>query len=234
MCHGFWIFGYVTPWILAFCIGVLEKSEQADSGGLTCGTGLYDTWVARDVCGTPFRAFWPYVADPPSQLAIRNQEPFEVSSCWNGAVVFDAKPFLYAHNTSSSTDVSYPPAGSDLGLSKRGWKMVDNCESLALHTTGMDGTTRCKMLIPSSISHVPRCQDVASIVIAYPIPYLRYRSVRPLGMFLTLLRPTSLVLGYGTPTKDRDEPCCKSRIREELVSLEPCCPQTTDREMVAE
>jgi hypothetical protein len=124
----------LNPLLLHSC--TREKRASRMRSADVCGTGLYDTWVARDVCGTPFRAFWPYVADSPSQLAIRNQEPFEVSSCWNGAVVFDAKPFLYAHNTSSSTDVSYPPTGSDLGLSKRGWKMVDNCEFLDLYTTG--------------------------------------------------------------------------------------------------
>ena len=88
--------------------------------------GLYDTWVARDICGTPFRAFWPFAADKPSQQAIRDERPFPVSVCWNGAVVFNAAPFLYTAKNST-----LPSTQETSRLDKRGWKMIDDCESMA-------------------------------------------------------------------------------------------------------
>lgn len=74
--------------------------------------GMYDMWVARDVCGTPMRIFWPYVKDPVSVARLRDDKVFEVSACWNGMVAFPTEPYLYR-----------PP-----GLASRGWKMVDNGE----------------------------------------------------------------------------------------------------------
>lgn len=80
-------------------------------------TGLYDTWVARDLCGTPLRPFWPFVKDRASQMMVRREAPFPVSSCWNGAVVFDAAPVRY-HPTATGV-ISKKPR-------RRGWKMVDD------------------------------------------------------------------------------------------------------------
>jgi hypothetical protein len=57
-------------------------------------SGLYDTWVARDVCGTPMRAFWPYVEDKVSIVRLVQEQPFEVGTCWNGAVAFKLEPYL--------------------------------------------------------------------------------------------------------------------------------------------
>jgi len=82
--------------------------------------GLYDTWVARDVCGTPLRPFWPFVKDQATMSRVRDQKPFEVSSCWNGAVVFPAKPYIYSPPTPPT-----PPTTTN--LRRRGWKMIDNC-----------------------------------------------------------------------------------------------------------
>ena len=79
--------------------------------------GLYDTWAARDVCGTPLRAFWPYVKDEASVALLRKEEPFPVAACWNGAVVFPTGPFLY------NPDFGHHEGGRT--LSARGWKMVD-------------------------------------------------------------------------------------------------------------
>lgn len=70
------------------------------------------------MCGTPLRAFWPFAKDKPTQRAIRDEKPFEVATCWNGAVVFDAKPVLFASNTT----------GAPSRISPRGWKAVDDRE----------------------------------------------------------------------------------------------------------
>jgi hypothetical protein len=62
---------------------------------------------------------WPYVTDRPSQQAVRKLKPFPVSSCWNGAVVFNSRPFLYGANLSeiSSTSSKMRP---------RGWRRIDD------------------------------------------------------------------------------------------------------------
>ncbi|WWD22595.1 hypothetical protein CI109_107088 [Kwoniella shandongensis] len=65
---------------------------------LACGmdfgaAGLYDTWVARDVCGTPMRAFWPFVKDELSVQRIMEEKPLEVATCWNGVVAFPSDTF---------------------------------------------------------------------------------------------------------------------------------------------
>lgn len=91
---------------------------------LTPHLGFYDTWVARDVCGTPMRIAWPFVKDPVSKERLRNKQPFEVSACWNGIVAFPTGPYLYRPETSDVSDA--PDEGTR--LAKRGWKMVDNCE----------------------------------------------------------------------------------------------------------
>ncbi|ORY35322.1 cryptococcal mannosyltransferase 1-domain-containing protein [Naematelia encephala] len=65
-----------------------------DFGWLTERVGLYDTWVARDICGTPLRPFFPYVKDPVSARKVRDEQPFAVSACWNGMVAFPSGPFL--------------------------------------------------------------------------------------------------------------------------------------------
>jgi hypothetical protein len=95
------------------CLDVIESSPMTD---------FYDTWVTKDICGTPFHGRWPFVADRQSQRAVRDLKPFPVTSCWNGAVVFNSKPFLYGSDL---------PADLRTGrhLAKRGWKMVDDRQS---------------------------------------------------------------------------------------------------------
>jgi hypothetical protein len=80
---------------------------------------FYDTWVARDICGTPLDGRWPYVTDRLSQQAVRDLKPFPVSSCWNGVVVFDSRPFLYGANLSDFTSASPE-------LLRRGWRRIDD------------------------------------------------------------------------------------------------------------
>lgn len=81
-------------------------------------TGLYDTWVGRDICGLPMRTSWPYVKTARSIDAVRAEQPFEVASCWNGAVAMAAKPYLYQPATHALAHASK--------LRRRGWRMMDN------------------------------------------------------------------------------------------------------------
>lgn len=99
-----------------------ERARGVDYD-LVCGidfgsSGLYDTWVARDVCGNPMRIAWPYVKDPVSTRQLARQEPFEVAACWNGVVAFPSAPYLYVEPAAK--------ARPDVERGKRGWKMVDN------------------------------------------------------------------------------------------------------------
>jgi hypothetical protein len=87
-------------------------------------TGLYDTWVARDTCGTPFRAFWPYAKDRPTIKLIQKEKVFPVASCWNGAVAVPSGDYLWRPEPGSG---GLDDSGLGMGLKKRGWKMVDNC-----------------------------------------------------------------------------------------------------------
>jgi hypothetical protein len=77
--------------------------------------------VARDICGAPLRAFWPFAYDKISQKAVRKEQPFEVAACWNGAVVIDAEPLLFSDNSTTTTSSN---------LSTRGWKSVDEGSSV--------------------------------------------------------------------------------------------------------
>jgi len=55
---------------------------------------FYDSWVTRDLNGDHFHEHYPYVSHPASKEHLRRGEPFEVISCWNGAIVMDGAPFL--------------------------------------------------------------------------------------------------------------------------------------------
>ncbi|OCF36210.1 hypothetical protein I316_02083 [Kwoniella heveanensis BCC8398] len=123
-----------------------EEDEEYDQACAMdfFASGLYDTWAARDICGTPLRVFWPYVKDSVTIDKIRKEEPFRVSSCWNGAVALKAAPFLYRRDgqavqtirgasegtstSHTSTDGVRNAGREEFGQKrvKRGWKMVDN------------------------------------------------------------------------------------------------------------
>ncbi|WVF66089.1 hypothetical protein IAT40_000828 [Kwoniella sp. CBS 6097] len=124
-----------------------EEDEEYDQACAMdfFASGLYDTWAARDICGTPLRVFWPYVKDSVTVKQIRKEEPFRVSSCWNGAVALKAAPFLYRRDgqaVQTMGNVSFSEGASvgtvdveknasgrvELGRKhmKRGWKMIDN------------------------------------------------------------------------------------------------------------
>ncbi|WOO85796.1 uncharacterized protein LOC62_07G009282 [Vanrija pseudolonga] len=109
----------------------LDGKPGEDGYDLACGmdfngAGLYDTWVARDICGTPMRTFWPYVKDPVSVARLRQNVPMEVSACWNGMVAFPAAPYLFTPTSAAQSTADERNAAASPGLAKRGWKMVDN------------------------------------------------------------------------------------------------------------
>ncbi|CAG9335901.1 unnamed protein product [Blepharisma stoltei] len=55
---------------------------------------FYDTLVARDVEGYWFSGNYPFTRHNESQVLIKNNEPFEVYSCWNGIAILNAEPIL--------------------------------------------------------------------------------------------------------------------------------------------
>lgn len=57
------------------------------------GGTLYDTWVTRDAHGEILSSFYPYVKDGAARDHLDQGLPFNVYSCWNGAVAFPASLF---------------------------------------------------------------------------------------------------------------------------------------------
>lgn len=58
---------------------------------------FYDTFATRDSAGyAPLTNTWPYFHSAPSRHAALAGQPIPVTSCWNGAVAFDAAPFYAA------------------------------------------------------------------------------------------------------------------------------------------
>jgi len=171
--------------------------------------GLYDTWVARDVCGTPLRPFWPFVKDQATMSRVRDQKPFEVSSCWNGAVVFPAKPYIYSPPTPPT-----PPTTTN--LRRRGWKMIDNCSPPPPPPPLPDHFRRLADELLSVISRLPR---VPRPRLPHPIPFLRHRRLRPLRVLLIQLRPPPSLPHPRTASTDIHEPERKGRLSGELVSV---------------
>ncbi|KUJ13844.1 uncharacterized protein LY89DRAFT_708957 [Mollisia scopiformis] len=57
---------------------------------------FYDSFATRDIKGqAPVTNFWPLFNAPESYKAVSTYSPVPVQSCWNGMVVFDAKPFYH-------------------------------------------------------------------------------------------------------------------------------------------
>ncbi|KAL9018953.1 MAG: hypothetical protein Q9185_003787 [Variospora sp. 1 TL-2023] len=65
---------------------------------------FYDVWIARGMTGDTFFEIPPSGSwdrswdllwnDDKARTALKNHRPFQVYSCWNGALTFTAKPFL--------------------------------------------------------------------------------------------------------------------------------------------
>jgi len=89
----------------------LIYQHQYQGATMTCamdwiynGDTFYDWWVSRSIVGNIFfeltqggsydhqdNLFWD---DPVSKGKFDRLQPLQVYSCWNGAVVLDAKPFI--------------------------------------------------------------------------------------------------------------------------------------------
>lgn len=96
---------------ILFCsIDVLELILQAESqqADLTCGldytitnnhTIFYDTWVARDMRGRPFKPRkMSLVGDRIGAKRYLRHQPFQVQCCWNGMAVIDSELFYPPFN----------------------------------------------------------------------------------------------------------------------------------------
>eukprot|EP00762_Andalucia_godoyi_P001417 ANDGO_04918.mRNA.1 hypothetical protein len=55
---------------------------------------FYDSWVTRDITGHMFEDFFPHTNHHASREKLARGVPTEVYSCWNGAVVMSAVPFM--------------------------------------------------------------------------------------------------------------------------------------------
>ena len=78
----------------------LLKLVHTNNGDFDIACGLdfyyqfYDVLVTRDIEGYWFSGYYPFTRHPESQLALKENKPFRVMSCWNGVIVLDAKGFL--------------------------------------------------------------------------------------------------------------------------------------------
>ncbi|WWC85998.1 uncharacterized protein L201_000869 [Kwoniella dendrophila CBS 6074] len=142
-------------------------------------SGLYDTWVARDICGTPMRAFWPFVKDSLSIKQLKAEEPIQVTACWNGASVLDAKPFLYQEPEERAV---YSPSAFEmlddpLSLRKRGWRMVDNSTY-----PGSVLSPPLDLPIKFRTSNISQCDHSECFLISYDLH--RYHSDRQAKIYM--------------------------------------------------
>ncbi len=70
-----------------WCAKVHIERVELYISWLTVEAGLYDIWVTRDICCcTPLRTFWPYAKDKASVSRVKDERPFNVAACWNGAL----------------------------------------------------------------------------------------------------------------------------------------------------
>ena len=77
-----------------------------------------------------FTRAWPYVSDFRSIQAMRSDKPFELATCWHGAVALKAEPFLYpAENPVAryrSNNVTDEEALPDRHQAGKRWEMIDD------------------------------------------------------------------------------------------------------------
>ncbi|KAI1369369.1 polysaccharide export protein [Xylaria arbuscula] len=71
-----------------------EKYAAACSMDYKQAPRYYDTFALRDDMGLKtISQYWPWFQSPTSRAAAEKNAPVQVTSCWNGIVVFDAEPF---------------------------------------------------------------------------------------------------------------------------------------------
>nr|XP_018266885.1 uncharacterized protein I303_00865 [Kwoniella dejecticola CBS 10117]OBR89043.1 hypothetical protein I303_00865 [Kwoniella dejecticola CBS 10117] len=143
-----------------------------------CAAGLYDSWVARDVCGTPMRTFWPHVKDPISVRKMEREETIQASACWNGVTVLDAKPFLYQKPAEGESNLGLANPGLDyLGMEKRGWRMIDNSTY-----PGSVSSPSIDLPIKFRTSEIAQCDHSECFLISYDLH--RYHHQRPVKIYM--------------------------------------------------
>ncbi|PHH90937.1 hypothetical protein CDD83_2189 [Cordyceps sp. RAO-2017] len=87
------------------------------NGGDPPSCNFYDVWIARDIAGDSFfripndaswgRALDLFWAESETRARFQAHRPFQVFSCWNGAVAMGAQPFL--------EDLSFRPPDQGAG-----------------------------------------------------------------------------------------------------------------------
>ncbi len=70
----------------------------------------YDTFALRDEHGDKaVSAHWPWLRSAGGRADVRAGRPVRVQSCWNGMIVFDARPFYDITSSSSSSSSAARP-----------------------------------------------------------------------------------------------------------------------------
>lgn len=139
-------------------------------------SGLYDTWVARDICGTPMRPFWPYAKDKATIQLLKKEVPFKVAACWNGAVVFPSEPYLWRESDTPplAEGVDFSPL-----LGKRGWKMID----LPDYPGGRMSPPLSEP-VKFRASHIPACDHSEAFLFSYDLHRLYDSPQRPPRIYM--------------------------------------------------
>ncbi|WWC66739.1 uncharacterized protein I206_100644 [Kwoniella pini CBS 10737] len=124
-----------------------------------CPSGLYDTWVARDIC----------------------EDTIQVSACWNGITILDARPFLfqqYDDHLSNSNIEDLELGHSNFNMEKRGWRMIDNLTTYP----GSVNSPKIELPIKFRTSNIPECDHSECFLISYDLH--RYHYNRPVKIYM--------------------------------------------------
>ncbi|KAL8923555.1 MAG: hypothetical protein Q9208_004501 [Pyrenodesmia sp. 3 TL-2023] len=92
---------------------------------------FYDVWIARGMNGDTFfeipsdgswgKAWNIFWNNPEAHMAYQMGQPFQVYSCWNGALAFTAKPFLKSNVRFRAEHPGECPQGEPKSLCKDFW-----------------------------------------------------------------------------------------------------------------
>ncbi|KAL8763569.1 MAG: hypothetical protein Q9184_000696 [Pyrenodesmia sp. 2 TL-2023] len=92
---------------------------------------FYDVWIARGMNGDTFfeippdgswdKAWNIFWNNPEANMAYKMGQPFQVYSCWNGALAFTAKPFLMSNVRFRAEHRGECPQGEPKSLCKDFW-----------------------------------------------------------------------------------------------------------------
>lgn len=89
---------------------------------------------------------------------VKREVPFRVATCWNGAVVFPAEPYIYRNETRESVNL------------KRGWKMLDLRESFPPFS---HYPVQAESRVP--LSFLPRGEDITAARRSNQVQNIRHR-----------------------------------------------------------